>query len=221
MKRLLVLSALFLLPAWSAPAHAQLFFKKARPAPSQRVPELILLLKTEGDERKRSQAAEELREYDTTTYTEIVPVLVDAATTDPRPAVRGEALASLAKIRPVSQAAGQALEKAAAGDENWRVRLQAKSALMKYHLAGYAAGKTETAAAAPGAKTPGRVTTQEPPLADPLPKSVEPPLATPVSTPSGPPPIITTPGSAAPRPLPQLVTPPAESEAPPLLTPQF
>ena len=218
MKRLLLIAALIILPAGATPAQAQFsFLKRSRPAPpSQRVPELILMLKTDSDERKRVQAAEELRDYDTTTYTEIVPVLVDVAHRDPRPGVRAEALASLSKIRPVSPAAGQALEKAAAGDDNWRVRIQAKSALMKYHLAGYAPGRPD--GTAPG--TGGRVTTEEPPLADPLPKLAEPPLAAPTT--SAVPPVVTAPGPTGfgtPRPLPTF-TPPA-TDAPPLTTPQF
>ena len=53
MKRLQGLLVLVALPLCATPAHAQLFFKKTRPVPAQRVPELILTLKTETDERKR------------------------------------------------------------------------------------------------------------------------------------------------------------------------
>ena len=70
---------------------------------SERVPELILTLKTESDERKRAQAAEELREYDARTFTEIVPVLVDVLHNDKKSNVRLEALNSLSRLRPVSQ----------------------------------------------------------------------------------------------------------------------
>jgi HEAT repeat protein len=213
MTRLLFVSTLLVLTLGVTPARAQFsFLKRSRPAPSQRVPELILMVKTDGEERRRAQAAEELREYDPKTYTEIVPVLVDVAQHDPRPNVRSEALASLAKLRPITAAAGQALEKAAAGDENWRVRLQAKSALMKYHLAGYAPSRPD--GTAPG--TPGRVTTQEPPLADPLPKLAEPPLADPTV-----PPVVTTPATTpANIGTPPTFTPPS-TVAPPLTTPQF
>lgn len=160
MKNLRWLLVLLVLPAAGLPAHAQFFFKKNRPAPAQRVPELILTLKTEADERKRAQAAEELRDYDAKVYAEIVPVLIDVLHNDKKPGVRIEALNSLYRLRPVSQAAGHAIEYAASGDESLRVRLQAKSALLKYHLAGYSNnGKNEPSAFQP--------TTAEPPLADP------------------------------------------------------
>jgi HEAT repeats len=159
MVRLRLLFLLALAPAWLASgAQGQFLFKKTRPTPSQRVPELILTVKTEGDERKRAQAAEELRDYDTRTFTEIVPVLVDVLQHDTSTSVRLEALTSLSRVRPVNQSAGQALEQAA-HDESWRVRLQAKSALLKYHLAGYSRNDQTGAPAA---------TAQEPPLADPM-----------------------------------------------------
>jgi hypothetical protein len=195
MKRLLTISLLLMLPAWAAPAPAQGFFsKRARPNPNQRVPELIYMIKSDSDERKRANAAEELQNYDARNYSEIVPVLLDVAQNDPRPSVRQEALNSLGRLRPVNPAVGQVLERAASHDDSWRVRLQAKSALMKYHMAGYSsAAKAETAGTPPSRN----VTTAEPPLAEP-----------PVTVP--------TPAQAAPRaatipaqaPRPQQVSPP-------------
>ena len=75
MKRLQAGLFLVIAFAWTTPAHAQLFFRKPAPNPSQRVPELILTVKTDAEERKRAHAAEELREYDAVTFTEIVPAL--------------------------------------------------------------------------------------------------------------------------------------------------
>ena len=158
MKGLLAGLLLFIVLAWAAPAPAQwIFAKKQKVNASQRVPELILIVKTDPDERKRTHAAEELRDYDSATFTEIVPVLVDVLQQDKKMNVRLEALNSLAKIRPVSARAGQAIEKAAAADESWRVRLQAKTSLPKYHLAGYSSRKSDPA---PVKKT----STSEPPL---------------------------------------------------------
>src|SRR5262249_28363657 len=94
-----------------------------------------------------------------------------------RPSVRLEALNSLSRIRPVNAPAGQAIERAAASDENWRVRLQAKSASMKYHLAGYAAPKTESSTTGPRPTT-----TAEPPLSEPT----NTPPTQPTTTPSNP-----------------------------------
>jgi hypothetical protein len=172
MRRLLILALLLATPSWAVPARAQGFFsKRVRPNPIQRVPELIVTIKSDPDERKRTQAAEELHNFDARTYAEIVPVLVDVAQSDQKAAVRQEALNSLARLRPISQPAGQALERAAAHDESWRIRFQAKSALVKYHLAGYSSSSKGDPAA------PVRnVTTAEPPLADPPGTTAEPPL---------------------------------------------
>ncbi len=208
MQRFLFLALLgfLLLPAGTA--HAQLFSKKPRPAPQQRVPELILIVKTDGDERKRTSAAEELREFDAKTFTEIVPVLVDVLQNDKSSAVRYEALDSLSRLRPVTPLAGQALEKAQQ-DENWRVRWHAKTSLMRYQWAGYTPAKTDPMAA----KTV--VQGKEPPLADNNP----PPTIQVEGQPTIPsvtlPPIAAPP--AFPRPLPQ--TTPAVPVSQPMTTP--
>jgi hypothetical protein len=145
--------------AFALPAQAQFFHKKARPIPAQRVPELILILKTETDERKRASAAEELRDFDARTFGEIVPVLTDVLHNDKKAAVRIEALNSLARLRPVTQSAGLAIEHAASADESLRVRLHADSALLKYRIAGYRSGnKNEPSVFQPSM--------QEPPLAN-------------------------------------------------------
>src|SRR5260370_38518322 len=73
---------------------------------------------------------------------------------------RMEVLNGLHRGRPVSQPAGQAIEHAASSDEALRVRLQAKTALLKYHLAGYSSSnKNEPSVLHP--------THQAPPPADP------------------------------------------------------
>jgi hypothetical protein len=209
MKYSLWLLVVLALPALAAPAQAQFFFsKKARPTPAHRVPELILILKTETDERKRAAAADELREYDAKTFTEIVPVLVDVLHNDTKSSVRLEALNTLYRVRPVSQPAGQAIEFAASSDESLRVRLQAKTALLKYHLAGYSSSnKNEPSILQPS--------TQEPPLADPsgvaIPTVAFPPATglkvAPASMPAGP-------ALDVPRPLPQGVALPPGQIAP-------
>ncbi len=112
MKRLPIGLMVVMVLAWAAPAQAQWFFsKKQKPNPTQRVPELIVIVKTDADERKRTHAAEELREYDATVFTEIVPVLADVLLLDKKMNVRLEALNSLARIRPVSTTAGRAWKK--------------------------------------------------------------------------------------------------------------
>jgi hypothetical protein len=212
MKRLQVLLVLLAVPAFAAPAPAQFFFKKSRPTPAQRVPELILILKTETDERKRAHAAEELREYDAKTFAEIVPVLIDVLHNDKNSSVRFEALNSLSRLRPVTQAAGQAIEHAAGSDDSLRIRLQAKSALLKYHLAGYSnANKSEPSVFQP--------TTQEPPLSEPpaSPSATIPAVAFPPASGKNQPASGTT-ATDVPRPLPPGVAlPPGAAPRPPMI----
>ena len=120
--------------------------------PRARMPELVAILRSDPDERKRTAAADELREYDSKSYPEIVPALVEAAGKDAKYGVRSEALSSLSRIRPVSQAAGQALEQAAANDPHWPNRMHAKSSLVRYHWAGYTSSGQD--ASAKGANEP-------------------------------------------------------------------
>jgi hypothetical protein len=159
MKKFL-LSLLVTFPvACLAPADAQLFLRRPKAPSPQRVPDLIVQVKTDQDERKRAGAATELREFDAKTYPDVVAVLVDVARSDPSATVRLEALASLANIRPISPAAGQMLEWAAAQDESWKVRWQAKSSLLSYRWAGYQGNPSDPK----GNFTPPPMT-KEPPL---------------------------------------------------------
>ena len=179
------------------PAQAGILFKKKKPPvdANLRVPELIGQVKTSPDEHKRSQAAEELRQYDPKAFPDIVPVLMDVLASDPKPPVRAEAAHSLGKLRPVSIVVGQALEQAIAKDKSMRVRLQARSALLQYHWAGYRTPKK-------GDLPPQ---TKEPPLAPPLPGDPPPPdlsLPPPRTEPGSPavpaeppPPLTTRPGT--------------------------
>jgi len=159
MNRLSIILAVVILPAWVLPAQADgifgLFGKKAKVDPVKRVAELIVTLKTEQDDRKRASAASELGTFDAAAFPEIVPVLVDVLQHDTKPGVRMDAASSLSSIRPISQVAGDALDKSASNDDNLRVRLHAKSIVMKYRFAGYSPG-TKTNPVSP--KTP------EPPL---------------------------------------------------------
>lgn len=138
--------------------HAGIFFSK-KPAknPLERVPELVTILQKDGDEDKRVDAAAELRHFDTSTFPQIVPALIFSLANDTKPSVRAEAAASLSKIRPVSPQVGQALEVATAKDASMRVRIQARSSLLQYSLAGYRAP----------AKPVSGNQSDEPPLFDP------------------------------------------------------
>jgi hypothetical protein len=154
-RRLLLI--LLLAPLCAAPARAGILFnRKAKPTPNERVPQLLQILKTDGDENKRVSAAEELRQYDPTQFPEMIPALLDALMTDKKPSVRAEAAQTLGKLRPVSQQVGQALEYARDKDAAMRVRLQARSSLLDYRWHGYKPGKNDL----PGANV------KEPPLVD-------------------------------------------------------
>jgi len=125
-------------PVQAGVINGSLFFgKKPVKNPVERVPELIGILKTDGDEDKRADAASELRQFDPIVFPVIVPVLIDALATDKKPSVRAEAAIALSKIRPVSPLVGQALENSISKDASMRVRIQARSSLLQYNLAGY------------------------------------------------------------------------------------
>jgi hypothetical protein len=155
--RLLLVSVV--LVACTVPASAGIFKKTPKPNPKERVPELLMIVKTDKDEANRAAAAEELREYDAKAFPDLVPVLIDVLMTDSKPGVRTEAAQSLGKIRPISNEAGWALEQAAAKDASMRVRLQARSSLLQYHWAGYRSPKD---GAPPESKEPPLATTPPP-----------------------------------------------------------
>jgi hypothetical protein len=117
--------------------EAGLFKKPSKPNPAERVPELIGIVKTDKDERKREAAAEELKQYDPAAFPDIVMVLADVVLTDASSSVRAEAVDSLAHLRPVTQQAGLALEQVLAKDSSMKVRMQARYSLLQMHWAGY------------------------------------------------------------------------------------
>ena len=156
--RALWLVPLVLLPTLAGPSYAGIFFgkKNKKPTPAERVPELLSQVKTDGDESKRTAAAQELRQYDPGQFPMIVPVLIDVLHNDSKPGVRAEAAQSLGKMRPISQQAGMALDQALANDSSMRVRLQARSSLLQYHWSGYRSVRKDELVPQ----------TKEPPLAD-------------------------------------------------------
>ena len=165
MNKLALWTTLILLPSIAVPVQAQgifgIFGRKTTPRgpAAQRVPELIMTLKTDSDERRRANAAEELGQFDAATYAEITPVLVEALLNDPRPGVRMEAGSALGALRPASQAAANALDKSASNDDNWRVRIHSKGIGLKYRWAGIPSQ---------GNSSPAKsIRTEEPPLFEP------------------------------------------------------
>ena len=124
-------------------ADAGFFSRKAKPNPAERVPELLIQLRSAQDEGQRSAAAEELRQYDPKSFPDLIPGLIESLGRDASQAVRSEAASSLGRLRPITQQAGYALEQAQNNDAMVRVRLAARQALLQYHLVGYRAGKTQ------------------------------------------------------------------------------
>jgi hypothetical protein len=165
----------------SAPASAGdgilglgLFKKRQKPPePTDKVKQLVATLQADPDEKKRRQAAAELRGYDPRNHAEVVPALTGALQRDPAPAVRAEAAESIGKLKPVFQPAGIALEMALTADPDTNVREAVKSALWQYHLNGYRT---------PPSGNPYATQTAEPPLATARPQpqpQPQPPVPTP------------------------------------------
>src|SRR5947207_9375688 len=194
MSRTRALLVSFLLLSLASPAPAGIFGRgKPKANPAERVPELLIQLKTDKDEAKRAAAAEELRQYDPKAFPEILATLIDVLAKDASPGVRSEAATSIGKLRPISQQAGYALEQATANDASMRVRMSARQSLWQYHLVGYRSGKPAEmpaqppadgmVASRPGPSTPANMSTRvtqriatgafretpEPPLAEPVP----------------------------------------------------
>jgi hypothetical protein len=185
----------------ASPAAAGIFSRgKPKANPAERVPELLIQLKTDKDETKRFAAAEELRQYDPKAFPEIMATLVDALAKDASPAVRSEAATSIGKLRPISQQAGYALEQATANDGSMRVRMSSRQALWQYHLVGYRSGKPaempvapamQAAAAPQGQSVPANLATRvtQRVATGPFRETPEPPLAEPVTPPARPTPV--------------------------------
>jgi hypothetical protein len=122
---------------------------------------------------------------------------------DAQVSVRMEAAESLAKLRPVSQAAGLALEQAMTKDASLRVRLLTRRLLLQYRLSGYSGkGRPEELRPRPVAADVIPVPARKPPTTPRAkhpsipPETPPPPLAEPIPTPFPlrpvPPPVKTT-----------------------------
>jgi hypothetical protein len=117
-----------------ASAQLQLFGKRPKVNPQERVPELLGKVKSDKEERQRISAASELRQYDGAAFPQIAFTLIDVMQSDASSSVRLEAAVSLARLRPSTQEASQALQQAASKDSSLRVRMQARTSLMFYHV---------------------------------------------------------------------------------------
>lgn len=149
-----------LVAVFAAEGSGGIFKRTPKPDPAEHVPALIKTLKSDPDDRKRSNAADELRDYDPKTFPDMLPVLIEALENDSSTSVRMEVVNTIGKIRPVSQTSVYALEQAEKNDSAWRVRQEARNVLFKWLVVdGIHRGKP------PENKSNQ---TEEPPLAPPL-----------------------------------------------------
>ena len=139
-------------------------FRRNKPDPEIHVPGLINVLKTEKDEKKRAEAADELGEFDGKAFPAIIPALLEALASDPSSSVRAEAAESIGNVRPISTKAGYALEQAVANDKALSVRVTARTSLLQYRFLGYVGAKPDASVAQ----------TVEPPLASLTADSIRP-----------------------------------------------
>jgi hypothetical protein len=213
MRSLRLFLALVLPAAVVLPAQAGFIFgRHAKVNPAQRVPELVVAVKTDSNESKRESAARELRDYDPAANPDIVPVLIDVLQHDQSAGVRAEAAQSLGKLRPVTQIAGMALEEALK-DPSLRVRLQARTSLVSYRLSGFRndAQMAEAPAPSPVANPPPKTNFLSRSL---LPRTTPAPVPTRISGETAPPPLAQPP--LGPPPLAQPLVPTAAPATPPM-----
>jgi hypothetical protein len=224
---------LFVVPllalALAGPTQAGLFKKSAKPDPTVQVPALIETLKTDKDEKARVAAAADLDDYDAKAFPDVLPALMDALASDPSPSVRSRAAESIGKVRPISAAAGFALERAAADDKSLRVQISARAALVKYRVLGHIPGtkidmvvqsSEPPLAAGPAVKDLAGGTVVRPTPAPAPPASVTPPALPPIPAPKLPPDGVSDTQTAKPAEPPQTGEPPlADGPKPPTATP--
>jgi hypothetical protein len=113
--------------------------------PVQRVDQLIQVLRTDPDERRRLTAVVEISKVDGQQAPQVVDALLDALRQDPSAAVRAGAAGALGRLRPMTTPVAHALEEAMQTDHSPRVKTAAKAALAVYAKAGYRPQATPTA----------------------------------------------------------------------------
>jgi hypothetical protein len=168
-----------------------------------RINQLIQIIQTDVDEKRRETAIEELSKADPRLNQGVIQVLADALRKDTSPAVRLAAVRAIGRHKTVFVLAGRALEFAVETDSSPAIQKAAKQVLWEYHLLGYKSAPTTD---------DFTWQTVEPPIAKParipVPVTAEPPVvAIAVHVPS---PVVThlPPAGPAPGPrIPPLVTP--------------
>jgi HEAT repeats len=162
-RRLSILIVALLLAFECGNARADGLLRRGpRPNPAEHVPALIKTLASDLDDRRRADAASDLKEFDPKTFPDIIPALIEALKNDSSVPVRREAANSIGKLRPISQIGGYALEQAEMNDPAIGVRAIANIHLKIWVIRdGYKKGRMPD---------PLANQTEEPPLVDPLPR---------------------------------------------------
>ena len=134
------ISGLLMVLVWGGNIFpSQLFFpgKPKQNLNTEQITQICQILKTSGEESARLQAIDDLRFIEGTSQHLAVSALIDSLKMDRKSGVRAEAAVALSKMRPIRQEVGSALENSISKDASMRVRIQARSALLQYNLAGY------------------------------------------------------------------------------------
>jgi HEAT repeat protein len=211
-----------------------LFSRKSKNDPA-RVRQLVEIVRSEPNAKKRVAATSELAEVDPRMHADVVSALIAALRKDASDAVRAGAAEALGRFNVVYPLAGITLEDAAESDPSPAVRGAARQALWEYHLIGYRSAKGADGFAGqtiePPIAQPARLTdsvTAEPPtaavaqIADLLPTPTIAPLP-PVGSPPGPgvppPPSATSTSVSAVQPHPNLTVEPPIARPPVLSIP--
>jgi len=132
--------ALGLVPTAFGLGDGGLFGRKAKSDPA-RVRQLVEIVRSESNAKKRVAAAAELAEVDPRVHVDVVPALIAALRKDGSDAVRAGAAEALGRFNVVYPLAGVTLEDAAESDPSPAVRGAARQALWEYHLIGYRSAK--------------------------------------------------------------------------------
>lgn len=163
--RLLLLG--MMLVGLSAQVRASGLFgsRRPEPTPAERVQKLITIASSCRNAYERSDAVQELRNFDGAAFPQIVPVLVHVLHHDPSVTVRVEAARSLGRLRPLTPMASAALSESIRKDSAVRVRWQARTSLMVFSVAGV--GSPASAGPPPGPGTvPGHPGGKAPAVVD-------------------------------------------------------
>lgn len=106
--------------------------KTHTPTPADRVEQLLHSLQEDRKEDLRAKAAEELLEFSSQEFPEIVPALTNALVRDNSPSVRKVIIKTLADVKPPTHEIKDALEQAVKQDKSWTVRQTARWASWRY-----------------------------------------------------------------------------------------